>query len=88
MPLRLTLPWVSLPTAVMVSVWPDSLAGPGESFAVKVAVPTVTDPSSATVSESVAATGRSLTSVTVTETVAVSDLKSLTPLVVPLSVAV
>ena len=74
-----------MPTAVTVSVWPDSLAGPVLSLA---SASTSTSPSSATVAASSPAVGASLTSVTVTETVAVSDCGSATPLVVPLSVIV
>ena len=75
-------------TEMTVRVWPDSFAGPAESLAVRSEAGKLTEPSSATDLESPLAVGASLTSDTVTETVAVSDLKSLTPFVVPLSVAV
>ena len=70
-----------------VRVWLPSLAGPVESLAVR-SLAKESVPSSATVVESATAVGASLTSVTVTLTVAVSALGSATPLVVPLSVTV
>ena len=85
MPLVVTVPWAPSVTAVTVRVWPDSLAGPVLSLARTLVV---TEPSSATVAVSLTASGVSLTSVTVTLTVAVSLLGSATPLVVPLSVIV
>ena len=52
-------------TAVTVSVWPDSLAGPRESFVVNVEAAKVSTPSSATDLESATAVGASFTSVIV-----------------------
>ena len=79
------MPCGTLRHAVTVSVCPDSFAGPVESF---VRGSNVTEPSSATVGRVVNAVGLSLTSVTVTYTVAVSDFGSAAPFVVPLSVIV
>ena len=82
----MTVPWAPWVTAVTVSVWPASLAGPLMSLARTRSK--LTEPSSATLVESSTAVGLSLTSVTVTLTVAVLVFGSATPLVVPLSVIV
>ena len=66
----------------IVSVCPDSFAGPAESLK---RTSTSTFPSSATEAVSSPATGGSLTSVTLTLTVAVAVFGSAAPLVVPLS---
>ena len=79
------LPWAGASTCETCTSWLDSLAGPGLSLP---AASIATEPSSATVAASGLATGGSLTSVTVTETVPVSLRGSGEPLVVPLSVAV
>ena len=63
-----TEPCVALPTAVTVSVWPLSLAGPARVVGRQVARREGGVPSSATVFESSLAVGASLTSVTVTLT--------------------
>ncbi len=75
-------PWV---TSVTVRVWVDSFAGPVESLSRTLIV---TLSSSATESLSSTASGSSLTSVTVVDTVPMSHLASSTALVVPLSQAV
>ena len=89
-PLITTVPPTGLLTAVIVSVWPFSLAGPLESFVSNEANEIVRTPlSSATLdSESFAPVGASLISVTVKETLAMLVLKSSLPLVVPLSLSV
>src|SRR5207244_2892963 len=81
-----TVPWAGWVTLVIVSVWVASLAGPLAALARTRIV--VAAASSARVLLSATAVGLSLTSVTVIDTVAVSDLASRTPLVVPLSVIV
>src|SRR5438045_9303192 len=63
------LPWAGASTCETCTSWLDSLAGPGLSLP---AASIATEPSSATVAASGLATGGSLTSVTVTETVPVS----------------
>ena len=73
-PDRLTVPPTALPTAVIVSAWPASSAGPAESLASRVANEIVRGPlSSATLAVSVspAATGASLTAATLSVTLAV-----------------
>ena len=86
-PLSLTVavPWLAATVIEMVSCWPASLAGPALSLA---RTKMSTEASSLVVAVSSLATGASLTSVTVTDTVAVALLASRTPLVVPLSVIV
>src|SRR5438552_18393905 len=81
--MTVAVPWLGpAVTESVVRVWVDSLAGPGESLARTF---TLVEPSSATVARSAWATGGSFTSVTVTETVAVSQLESGEPLGVPSS---
>ena len=70
----------------MLSVCPDSFAGPSESI-VRTSISTPLALSSATEAASLAATGGSLSSVTVMPTVAVSHCGSGAPFVVPLSQA-
>src|SRR5438445_4305317 len=86
----LTVPPTGLLTVLIIRVWPLSLAGPGESLAVKVDARIVRGPESSATLESVSftAVGGWFTSVTVKLTVAVSLFGSGTPLVVPLSVTV
>src|SRR5438045_3990888 len=76
------LPWAGASTCETCTCWLASLAGPGLSLSLHAALPIS---SSATVAASGLATGGSLTSVTVTETVPVSLRGSGEPLVVPLS---
>src|SRR5947208_4338051 len=73
------VPWAGPEvTESIVRVWVDSLAGPGESLARTF---TLVEPSSATVARSAWATGGAFTSVTVTETVEVSDGEAGDPVV-------
>src|SRR5436190_1727826 len=85
---RVTVPWLALPTAVTLSVWLGSLAGPALLLAVRVLAAKLNAVSSAVVLASAVAVGASLTSVTVTLTVPVALLGSATPSVVPLSATV
>src|SRR5205085_1009921 len=72
--MTVAVPWLGpAVTESVVRVWVASLAGPGESLCRTF---TFVEPSSATVARSAWATGGSFTSVTVTETVAVSHLRS------------
>src|SRR5438270_11169722 len=71
------LPWLGASTCETCTIWLDSLAGPALSLA---AASIATEPSSATVAVSGLAVGASLTSLTVTVTVPVSDLGSAAPL--------
>ena len=66
--LSVTVPWVALPTPVIVSGLPSTSL----SFPRSVAGAMISGVSSATVTESAPAVGASLTAVTVTFTVAVS----------------
>src|SRR5205823_4510732 len=77
--MTVAVPWLGpAVTESVVRVWVDSLAGPGESLARTF---TLVETLVATVQRSAWATGGSFTSVTVTETVAVSHLESGDPLV-------
>src|SRR2546421_235207 len=72
--MTVAVPWLGpAVTESVVRVWVDSLAGPGESLARTFAL---VEPSSATGARSAWSTGGAFTSVTVTETVAVSHLES------------
>ena len=86
-PLITTVPPTAFDTAVIVSVWPVSFAGPAASLPSSEAKLMIRVPlSSATLdSDSSPATGASLTAVTANDTLPVSVLKSSTPLVGPLS---
>ena len=87
----LTVPPTALLTVLTTKVWPLSLAGPGESLAVKVANGIGRGPESSAMLESVSLTavGASLTSVIVKLTDAGALVfGSATPFVVPLSVIV
>src|SRR5436190_130226 len=83
----LTVPPTALLTVLMLRVWPLSLAGPFESFAVKVEAGIVTGPeSSATLDRvSLLAVGASFTSVIVKLAVAVSLFRSCAAFLVVLS---
>ena len=80
MPVELTLPWAPWLTAVTLRVWPASLAGPRLSL---VRGSRLTEPSSATLAESLTAVGLSLTSVTVRLMVFAVWSRSTPPLAVP-----
>src|SRR5688500_14357178 len=88
LPRMLTVPPTGLPTVLTIRLWPLSLDGPLESFAVNVANGIVRGPEFTDTFEivSLTAVGASFTSVIVKLTVAVSLFGSGRPLVVPLSV--
>ena len=90
MPLRLTLPPTALPSEIIVSDCPLSLAAPFESFASRLAklIERVPESSATLLTLSFVPSGGSFTSVTVTFTVPAAVFGSGWPAVVPLSVTV
>ena len=84
-PETLAVPCVAPLTEAMESVWPDSLAGPFESFPVRSLAGKLSGLSSVPDLLSEVAVGLSLTSVTVTLTVEYALFASSTPFVVPSS---
>jgi hypothetical protein len=76
-----TVPPTGEPTATTFSAWPDSLAGPGVSFASSCAAGKLSGVSSAAVFASGAAVGLSFTAVTVSVTVATFEASSPSPAV-------